>query len=87
MQKLVCNPNVDFRMGVANEETCFEQINIISFTSLEKTLNSFVLVCTLKLTFVTIYLSKFRFNKSCPIFGHLMCFGRGTRPLSLVVKA
>jgi len=87
VQKLVCNPNVVFKVGMANEENFFEQINIISFTSLKKILNSFVLVCTLKLTFVTIYLSKFRFNKSCPIFRHLMSFGRGIRPSSLVVKA
>jgi len=67
------NPNVVFKVRMSKEETCFEQISVISFTSLENTLNSFVLVCTLKLTCVTTYLSKFRFNKSCPIFKHLMC--------------
>jgi hypothetical protein len=68
VQKHVCNPNVVFRVGLSKEETCFEQISVISFTYLENTLNSFVLVCTLKLTCVTTYLSKFRFNKSCPYF-------------------
>ncbi len=81
MQNNVRNPNVVFKVGLSKEETCFEQISVISFTSLENTLNSFVFVCTLKLTCVTTYLSKFRFNKSCPIFRHLMCLWKRQKTL------
>jgi hypothetical protein len=41
----MCNPNVVFVVGMSKEETCFEQVSVISFTSL---VNSFVLVCTLE---------------------------------------
>jgi hypothetical protein len=38
----MCNPNVVFGMGAFEEETCFEQISVVSFTYLGKKLYSFV---------------------------------------------
>ncbi len=75
--------NLVFGVGVYEEETCFEQVSLNSFTSLETLRIHLFLFAHLKLTFVTTYLCKFRFGKSFFVFKHLRCLWKRWKPLFL----
>jgi hypothetical protein len=51
VKKPMHNSNVIFGVGVSKEETCFKQVNVISFNSLQNVLNSFFFVSRLKFNF------------------------------------
>ncbi len=49
------------------DETCFEQVCVVSFTSLQN------IVCNLQANLFEDYACKCKFNGNCPVFAHLMC--------------